>query len=141
MPVLAPRSTVSAQRPRILIVQPQADPTPDAEPLGSEMRTILQQERAYRVDLVAEPLPDVTASVDLVIPILRAPKQSRAFLTALRAKDPDLPLLPVLRAADLDEQGGFLLSCVTDFLVTPLREAEVRARVSRLLSAGRGPER
>ena len=141
MAVLAPRSTVSAQRPRILIVQPQADPTPDAEPLGSEMRAILQQERAYRVDLVAEPLPDVTASADLVIPILRAPKQSRAFLTALRAKDPDLPLLPVLRAADLDEQGGFLLSCVTDFLVTPLREAEVRARVSRLLSAARGPER
>ena len=133
---------VSVQQPRILIVQPQAFSTDHAEPLGSAVQTILQQEQAYRVDLVAEPPPDATASVDLVIPILRAPKkQSRAFLTALRAKDPDLPLLPVVRAADLDEQGGFLLSCVTDFLVTPLREAEVRARVNRLLSAGRVPER
>ena len=129
-------------QPRILIVQPEACPADRAEPLGSEVRTILEQEPTYRVDLVAETLADVTGSVDLIIPILRAPKQqSRAFLTALHAKDPDLPLLPVLRAADLDEQDGFLFSCARDFLVTPLREPEVRARVGRLLSAGRVPER
>jgi DNA-binding NtrC family response regulator len=124
-------------QPHILIVEPQSQPAGHSDPLGSEVRTILQQAREYRVDIVAEAPADNTASVDLVIPILQPPKQqSRALLTALRAKDPDLPLLPVLRAADLDERSGLLLSWVTDFLVTPLREAEVRARVSRLLSAG-----
>jgi DNA-binding NtrC family response regulator len=125
-------------QPRILIVQPPAGHT---EPLGAEVQTILQEARGYQVDIVAEPSSDNTASVDLVIPILQPPKQqSRALLTALREKDPDLPLLPVLRASDLDERNGLLLSWVTDFLVTPLREAEVRARVSRLLSTGGGSE-
>jgi len=140
--VTAPRPASNASPPRILIVQPKTGPADRAEPLGFEVRTILQQEQSYQVDLVAEPRPDITASADLAIPILRTPRQqSRDFLTALRQKDPDLPLLPVLRAADLDEQRGFLLSCVPDFIVTPLREAEVRARVSRLLRGHRAPDR
>jgi two-component system, NtrC family, response regulator GlrR len=128
--------------PRILIVQPSPRPDDHADTLGSEVRTILQQAGTYRVDLVAAPAPRSTANLDLIIPILRPPKQqSHALLRALRAKDPDLPLLPVLRAADLDEPSGLPLTCVPDFLVTPLREAEVRARVSRLLAGGRGPAR
>jgi two-component system, NtrC family, response regulator GlrR len=127
---------------RILIVQPPPSPDDHAKTLGSEVRTILQRAGAYRVEIVAEPVPRSTANLDLIIPILRPPEQqSRTLLTALRAKDPDLPLLPVLRAADLDERSGLPLAGVTDFLVTPLREAEVRARVSRLLAGARGPGR
>src|SRR5689334_17403078 len=131
----------AGQRPRILIVQPPAGSTERGALLASEVRSILLREPRYRVDLVADPHDDVTTRADLVIPILRAPApQSHTLLAALRAKDPDLPLLPVLHAGDLDERG-FPLGCVTDFLLTPLREAEVRARVSRLLSTPRPAER
>src|SRR5262249_52521008 len=121
--VTAPRPASNASPPRILIVQPETGPADRAEPLGFEVRTILQREEFAQVALLPAPRPDTPASAALAIPTPRTPRQqSRDFLTALRQKDPDLPLLPVLRAADLDEQRGFLLSCVPDFIVTPLRE-------------------
>jgi DNA-binding NtrC family response regulator len=135
------------QEPRILVVLPQplqADPAGSS--LATELRTILQRPHAYNVELRDGPLPATPAGVhypaDLIIPILTAPKpQSRALLSTLRAQDPGVPLLPVLRGADLDDRCTFLATSITDFLVAPLRDIEVHAHVSRLVSRTRVPER
>jgi DNA-binding NtrC family response regulator len=132
---------------RILIVLPHprhADPTGSS--LAGELRTILQRSHAYHVELRDGPLPAAPASLepaaDLIIPILTGSKQpSRALLATLRAMDPGAPLLPVLRAADLEERWTVLSSSITDFLVAPLRAIEVHAHVSRLASRTRTPER
>src|SRR5262249_39765660 len=58
----------------------------------------------------------------------------------LRVQTLDTPLLPVVSAADRHEILEELLRWTTDFLVTPLRGAEVRARVRRLLPSHAEPE-
>jgi two-component system response regulator GlrR len=49
--------------------------------------------------------------------------------------------LLILQAIDLPEQLAERFPWAMDFLFTPLREAEVRTRVRRLLAGGRAPER
>jgi DNA-binding response OmpR family regulator len=58
----------------------------------------------------------------------------------LRAQLAGTPLLPVVRTADLPDRLDGLLHGTADFLVTPLREAEMRARVRRLLPVHGEPE-
>jgi hypothetical protein len=52
----------------------------------------------------------------------------------LRAQAACPPLMPILRAEDLHQWLDGLLHWATDFLVTPLREAEVHARIRRRLA-------
>jgi two-component system response regulator GlrR len=122
-------------QPRILIIENETARLP-----GTEIRAILQRRDRYRVDTIEGPLPDGEhvgdPHPDLIIPILPASKVTAGHLLAsLRKREAHTPLLPVLRASDLD---GMLevLSCWTpDFLVSPLHAGEVLARVDRLLGS------
>lgn len=128
------------EQPRIIIIDDQ-----QGQHLGAKVRAILQRESDYQVDLIATELPDVNEIVetlpDLIIPVLPASKERTADLLAtLRAKEPDTPLLPIMRSASLNEMLNGLLFWTQDFLIAPLREAEVLARISRLLSWSRKQE-
>ncbi len=98
------------EQPRIIIIDDQ-----QGQHLGAKVRAILQRESDYQVDLIATELPDVNEIVetlpDLIIPVLPASKERTADLLAtLRAKEPDTPLLPIMRSASLNEMlNGLLL--------------------------------
>jgi DNA-binding response OmpR family regulator len=113
----------------------------DDSPIGAEIRAIFEGKSRYRAILIARPFPDATqgdGSPDLIIPFLAAPHaKSVKLLEALRQKNPDTPLLPVLtlhRPEDLHEILDELSPWVTDFVLTPLRTAEVLFRVRRMLT-------
>lgn len=114
--------------------------------IGAEIRAILEQESRYEICLIEEPLLDRTLGFEtrpeLIIPLLPASKQSAGkLLGALRAKYADTILLPVLRLEDFSNLLDELSLWTDDFIVTPLRAAEVLERVRRLLSQSRQQER
>lgn len=121
----------------------------DDEPgqqLGSQIKAVLQRERGYAVDLIQEPLPEPAdlASPPLALIIAVLPPSThrmKQLLGALRAEAADTPFLRVRRSADLSHMLGGVLWRPHDSLLTPLRAADVRARVRRLLPAGDGQER
>ncbi|MBI3078707.1 MAG: hypothetical protein HYY85_17255, partial [Deltaproteobacteria bacterium] len=128
-------------RPRILII----DDGPGHE-IGAQVKAILQPETAYRVEFIEAMPPDVMEAgemaPDLLIPVLPASKErAEQLLAKVRAKEAYTPLLPVVRAEDLAQMLDGLLLRTRDFLVTPLREAEVLARVQRLIPRTREEER
>ena len=119
---------------------------PHGQPLGAQLQAILQRENACRVDILAPARLDGTAGLeprpDLLILLLPASKEQTAHLLAtLQAQAPGPPLLLILHAGDLPEQLAERFPWATDFLLTPLREAEVRTRVRRLLAGSRAPAR
>ena len=92
--------------------------------------------RSPRGRRVVEPRPD------LILPVLPAARERAEHLLAtLRAQATCPPLMPVLQAVDLHQWPDGLHPWATDFLVTPLREAEVRARVRQRLVWSRAPTR
>ena len=114
--------------------------------LGSQIKAILQRERCYVVDLIQDSLPepaDLTSPpLDLIIAVLPPSTQrTKQLLGALRAKAAETPFLRVRRSADLPQMFDGALWRTHDFLVTPLRAAEMRARVRQLLPAGEGQKR
>ena len=119
--------------PEIVIVDAEA-----GQQVGSQLEAILRREKTYRVSLIDECLrgPVLEAAPGLVIPVL-PPAKERAgrLLAALRSQDANTPFLPVVNA-DLLYQFGDGEIEARDFLVTPLRETEVRIRV-RWLTIGR----
>ena len=124
-------------QPRIVIID-----THHGQSLGAQVRTILQHESKYFVDLHAEPFLDGIASENhrptLLIPVLPVPQaQAEAWLATLQAQAPDAPILPVLKGVELTTPPDGLLDRIPDFLIAPLRAAEVHARVQRLLSGSR----
>jgi DNA-binding NtrC family response regulator len=83
-----------------------------------------------------EPCPD------LLIPLLPASQEQAAHLLAtLQAQVTGTPLLLILPTADLPKWFDERFPWAMDVLFPPLREAEVRARIRRLLARGRTPER
>ena len=115
------------------------------QPIGAEIKAILERESRYRAIFIAGPLRDRTLGLDtrpdLIIPILPASKESAVkLLASLQEKNSDTPLLPVLRPADLSEMLDELSRRTRDFLVTPVREPEVLSRVRRLVSWGKPSE-
>ena len=121
------------EQPRVIIIDDK-----HGQPIGAQVKEILQWENRYRVDLVKGRLPDRTVGLDprpaLIIPVLPTSKEQAAELLArLGAKDADTSLLPVLRSEDLDEKLDDISLWTRDFLVLPLRATEVLARVRRLL--------
>jgi two-component system response regulator GlrR len=114
--------------------------------LGTQLQAILQRENAYRVDMLTPARLDGTVGVepplDLIIPLLPAAKaRAEHLLATLQTQATGTPLLLILQAGDLPEWLDERFPSAMDFLLTPLREAEVRARVRRLLAGGRAPER
>jgi two-component system, NtrC family, response regulator GlrR len=116
------------------------------QPLGAQVYAILRRERRYRVDLRAKPSLDGMAPEDpcpsLLIPILPvAQEQADPWLATLQAQAANAPMLPVLEGVELTAPLDGLLHKTPDFLIAPLRAAEVRARVRRLLSRSHEPAR
>jgi len=118
---------------RILIIEHET-----ARLRGTEIRAILQRRGCCRVDTIDGPLADGARvgdpHPDLIIPILPDCRVIAGHLLAsLREGEAHTPLLPVVRAADLDGMLEALGRWTPDFLVTPLQAAEVCARIHRLL--------
>lgn len=113
--------------------------------VGIQVKVILEQESVCRVHLIDAPLvyvSDVLPSVpDLVIPVLSASKNLAERLSQLSMLEARAPFLPVIGLDELDATLKEVSSQFHDFLVTPLRPAEVRARVRLLLSRSGGQER
>jgi two-component system, NtrC family, response regulator GlrR len=121
-------------QPRILIESHHG------KELGTELRAILQWRDRYKVDSIDGPLADrkkvSDPRPDLIIPVLPACQVAAGhLLDTLRKGAANTPLLPVLRAADLDGMLEALFRWTADFLVTPLKAGEVLARVNRLLGS------
>jgi two-component system, NtrC family, response regulator GlrR len=127
--------------PRIVIIDTQ-----HLQSLGTHVHAILQGERRYRVDLLAKPSLDGMAQEDrcpaLFIPVLPVTQeQADPWLATLQAHAANAPVLPVLKGVELATALDGLLHKTPDFLIAPLRAAEVRARVRRLLSGSHEPAR
>jgi two-component system response regulator GlrR len=119
---------------------------PHGQQLGAQLQAIIQREHAYRVDVLARTLLDGIAGLeprpDLILLLLPAAKERAEHLLAtLQAQATGTPLLLILQAGDLPERLDERFPWAMDFLLTPLREAEVHARVRRLLAGSRAPER
>src|SRR5438034_6211595 len=106
--------------------------------LGAQLKTILQSKSAYRIDLVdssAKVVDDPHFIVpNLVMPVL-PPSRNKAqkMFTQLRAAYAHASFLPVIRTDCPHEIFDDLLSWTEDFLITPLRHAEVCARIKRFI--------
>lgn len=117
-------------RPNIVILD--AD---ERQQLGVLLEGILRREGTYRVDLLGRPDGVGCGGITprLLIPVLPPTWRNAAkLLVELRSANAQIPLLPVIRSEALTEGFDDRLSSAQDFLVTPLREAEVCARVRRL---------
>jgi two-component system response regulator GlrR len=128
-------------QPRIIILTDQ-----HGQQVGDQLQATLQREGGYQVGRREGPLSNGTEVMeprpDLIIAVLPAARERAEHLLAtLRAQAACPPLVPVLRAEDLHQWLDGLLHWATDFLVTPLREAEVHARIRRLLAWSNVPAR
>ncbi len=106
-------------------------------PLGSQIHEILKRDERWQVEFApAEPAVGAASRGvrgDLIVLVLSAPAEpARQLLDRLQSGHPGIPLLPVLRAQDLAQLEDVPFR-TGDFLVPPLRETEVLARVRRLL--------
>jgi two-component system, NtrC family, response regulator GlrR len=120
-------------QPRITVLDDQ-----HGQRIGAQVKATLERESNYVVDLIDEPLLHkegvLVTLPDLIIPILSASeKKAKELLDKLGAVQGHTPLLPVIRSQNLEKMLNSFLLKTTDFLATPLQEAEVRARVRRLL--------
>jgi DNA-binding NtrC family response regulator len=120
------------------------DEHPD-RPLGSQIHEMLKRDGRWHVELApAEPAVRVAGRGvrgDLIVLVLPAPaERARQLLDRLQSEHPGIPLLPVLRAQDLAQFDDVPFR-TGDFLVPPLREPEVLARVQRLLLDSRASGR
>jgi DNA-binding NtrC family response regulator len=120
--------------------------------VGLELKEILHRERAYEINIVGNSLSVQnelrSTNPRLIIPVLPLTwRSARQLLSELRPLQNESPLLPVVTSDVLSE--GFAAGLVDsqDFLVMPLRPAEVSFRVGRLLagcdplaSSSGGPE-
>ncbi|MGH8065949.1 MAG: sigma-54 interaction domain-containing protein [Candidatus Entotheonellia bacterium] len=129
------------QQPHILILDAE-----HGHALGTQIQAILGGERAYMVDLRAnlsddEPTGKAArpALLIAVLPVSRG--HAIACLGLLQSHLPNTPLLPVLQEGSLSMLLDHLGHRTMDFLVPPLRAAEVHARVQRCLASGATPPR
>src|SRR6185503_3893911 len=108
----------------------------ESQQVGAELMRILRRDKLYDVELIGGPIKrhqHLTISAPrLVIPVLPPiRKNAEELLAELRSAQEQTPLLPVIDANVLTEEDNWV-GCAEDFLVTPLRKAEVCARVRRL---------
>ena len=114
----------------------------DEEPgrqLGEQLKAILQAEDIYHIELVESRLR-ITASAHqpgvklILLALPQSGDKARKLFAQLRAANSDIPFLPVVRSETSAEVFDNLMSWTDDFLLTPLREQEVRIRVRQFLS-------
>lgn len=123
-------------RPTITILDGEQN-----QPIGSQLKEILQRERSYEINIedsliVQNELRGVAPN--LIIPVLPSTwKSARQLLSELRPRHNGIPLLPVITSDALDEGFTAGLADSQDFLVMPLRAAEVSLRVRRLAGGAR----
>jgi two-component system response regulator GlrR len=109
-------------------------------PLGAEIREFLQREGGYQVNLVHQAAIPISNGIEkplrIVIPVL-SPSQENAkmLLAKFREARTGACLLPVVRSEILRDVFDVVVQSATDFLVAPLRELEVRARVRRVMNS------
>ena len=105
--------------------------------IGVSVRDILQQDSQYRVDLIDGSDPRVKqvlgTSPSLIIPVLPAPKERTELLAEERFLAAGIPLLAVISPEDLGEVLDGVLYWTKDFLVAPIYQNELLARVKRIL--------
>ena len=112
--------------------------------IGVQLKDILQRESSYQVDIVCGSVwinqALRSAEPQLIIPVL-PPTWGRAqeLLSKLKPFQNRIPLLPVISSNALSEALEAGLDDSHDFLITPLREAEVYFRVKRLTTDDRQP--
>jgi len=104
--------------------------------VGANIKMILERESAYQVDLVEYTHSDINKVFDplpdLLIPVIPSVKEHpKKILNTLRTGENDIPLLPVIRFEHLNNALDDWLPWVNDFLVAPVRDCEVLARVGR----------
>jgi two-component system, NtrC family, response regulator GlrR len=107
--------------------------------LGRELATLLQCSGKYRSELREEKSAwPIDEAPQLILPILSEsggqPLRSQQIAPWIKSH---VPILPVMREDVVDS----VLECselgIRDFLVAPLRQSEVFARVERVLQSGR----
>jgi two-component system, NtrC family, response regulator GlrR len=125
---------VAGAMPRLVVFDPEPQ-----QSVGSELITLLQRGGRYRAEFSkGEGTWTGDETPHLFLPILSRPsgQAQRAIQTAPWSKV-GVPILAVVK----EEALNGLLECgelgVRDFLVAPLRESEVFARVERLLRRDR----
>jgi two-component system response regulator AtoC len=110
--------------------------------VGFQLKEILQREGVYKINIVGASLIGQSelrsAAPSLIIPVLPPTwKSARQLLSELRPRHSPIPLLPVITSDALDEGFAVGLVDTQDFLVMPLRAAEVSFRVRRLAGGDR----
>jgi len=118
---------------RIIIVGDQK-----ARALGDEISGVIECQNRYDVEIVTVRSSDQIAwksRPDLIIVLVPVCNENAAsVLSSLRAKNADTPVLPVLRPDELNSMLTAASTDILDFVVAPLRPAEVLVRIERLLS-------
>jgi DNA-binding NtrC family response regulator len=117
----------------IVIIDPERE-----QRLGANLKSILQKEDVYRVDVLDSLRKFGEAAVGssprlFIVIISSRMDDSQGLLVEIRATYPRTPLLLVLTSEMWTDVVDDLSSSSEDFLVTPLRPAEVRFRVRRLI--------
>jgi DNA-binding NtrC family response regulator len=105
--------------------------------VGFQLKRILQREAVYEVNLVdgfVGVRSELTSTAPhLIIPILPPIwRSAQELLSELQQLQNEIPILPVISSNALSEGFEAGLVGTQDFLVMPLREAEVSLRVRRL---------
>ena len=110
-------------------------------PLGAQLRGFLQRAGGYDLEIVhqaAKVLPNRSKQpLHMLIPILPSSQgDAERLLSVLKGTTSPGSLLPVVRSEILGSVFDILVDCAKDFLITPLREPEVCARLRRLIGSG-----
>ncbi len=120
-----PTGRMASASSRLLRVVILGDP---ASAWISEIRETLLRTGKFEV---SSKLPDVLLP-DLVIPLLTSAEDPIRVLTELSAAAPGAKLLPVVNESNIPIILDRQIPQVRDFLVCPVREAEILARINRL---------
>lgn len=115
--------------------------TEEGQPLGSQIKDVLQRDTAFSVNLVCGRPSDAgvigEARPEVLIAVVPNVKdEAVGFLRELRSLDVGTSLLTVLNPDVLISGFKEGLGHAQDFLVTPLLESEVFLRVRRLVGKG-----
>lgn len=124
-------------QPHIIILD-----TEQGHPLGTQVQELLGGESRYQVELRARPLADGCTGgqpvPQLLIPVLpESTTRAAPLLASCHTAAAHVPVLPVVRAAQLTTLLDRLGRGLIDFLIPPFHAAEVRARVQRCLAGWR----
>jgi two-component system response regulator GlrR len=114
----------------ILILDPV-----EGQAVGTQLKAFLERDNSYHVSLTSGVLPSrvIHEGFHVVISVFPSdPDDVEKLLHHLRPLIDQVPIIPVVGAEALSEDFTVPLQSYQDFLVTPLREAEVCLRIYSL---------